>query len=195
MEDARRIRDRARRLSEEVHRSVKFAERRAQCCLPRRRTMLCSAGQTSEPRCRSFRFSQPARAFTTGCSRDRHVPRRCRGGQEQSQCMTTLSQSNFKARTEEGFPESVRVASTSGHRTLRSILKTPADHSAASQAILDGAPRPGLQLRRRTSGLQTIFGPDFLCLPGGWSSAAPKAPWWRERAVRISARDQRKRPR
>ena len=52
--------------------------------------------------------------------------------------MHDLSQSNFKARTEEGFPESVRVASTSGHRTLRSILKTPADHSAASQAILDG---------------------------------------------------------
>jgi hypothetical protein len=43
-----------------------------------------------------------------------------------------------RAQTTEGFPEFVRVARKSGHRTVRVILEPPADVSATSQAVLDG---------------------------------------------------------
>ena len=43
-----------------------------------------------------------------------------------------------RRRTADGFPEFVRVVKKSGHRTIRVILKPPADVSPASQAVLDG---------------------------------------------------------
>jgi hypothetical protein len=43
-----------------------------------------------------------------------------------------------RAHTPDGFPEFVRVARKSGHRTVRVILDPPANVSAASQAVLDG---------------------------------------------------------
>jgi len=43
-----------------------------------------------------------------------------------------------RVQTPEGFPEFVRVARKSGHRTVRVILSPPADVSAESQSVLDG---------------------------------------------------------
>ena len=43
-----------------------------------------------------------------------------------------------RSQTPDGFPAFVRVARKSGHRTVRVILKPPANVSEASQAVLDG---------------------------------------------------------
>ena len=43
-----------------------------------------------------------------------------------------------RAQSPEGIPAFVRVARKSGHRTVRVVLKPPANVSADSQSILDG---------------------------------------------------------